>query len=198
MVQGKKFIALGLIVLTIGFAAMLSAGCGSSGTNSSSSSSTNSTQSSLPANEQPQSSAEKRDERGKATLEEIQGSGASGIALLGAGSLGDTRLIQFRAQGLEPTGVNAYAGWLAGPSGRLRSLATFQVGKDGKLKAHLEVAEEAFAQIEAGTYDEVLVTQGPLERLGTALEATTEGASTSAYTGKPVMRGRITGPITGS
>lgn len=128
-------------------------------------------------------------------LREAGGSGASGVVLLGAGSLGDTRSIEVRGQGLEATGVNVYAGWLAGSSGQLHSLATFQVGKDGKLTTQLEVAEQTFAEIEAGTYDEIMITQGPLERLGPALEATTEGASTSAYTGNPVMRGRITGAL---
>jgi hypothetical protein len=144
------------------------------------------------------SPAEAKEAHGKAALREVGHSGASGIATFSPGGLGDTRTIRIRAAGLQPTGSIVYGGWLIGPSGERLALATFQVGRDGKLSTQLETAATNIELVEAGTLDEVLVTSGSLDQISAALEKAIEPALTRTYMGAPVMRGAITGPLTAS
>jgi len=131
-------------------------------------------------------------------MREIGRSGASGIAIFSAGARGDTRTIRIRAAGLEPTGGIVYGGWLIGPSAERLALATFQVGRDGKLSTQLETSATNIEPVEDGTLDEVLVTKGSLGQISQALEKALVPAVAHTYMGVPVMRGPITGPLTAS
>ncbi|MFL5897251.1 MAG: hypothetical protein ACJ76D_02130 [Solirubrobacterales bacterium] len=144
------------------------------------------------------SSTKAEEARGKATLREVGRSGANGVATFSAGALGDTRMIQIHATGLEPTGGIVYGGWLIGPSAERLALATFQVGRDGKLSTQLETSATNIESVEDGALDEVLVTKGTLDQISAALDKALEPASGNTYMGAPVMRGPITGPLSAS
>jgi hypothetical protein len=133
----------------------------------------------------------------KAVLESSDGSGASGIAIFGR--VKNKLALQIVAEGLEPLAAGeSYAIWIAQSPRRMLPLAASPVEKNGTIASQFEVPTELLAYLANETFDEIAVTRASVAKLNTALKAATKAKQTPTYTGTPVMRGTITGPIIGA
>jgi hypothetical protein len=132
----------------------------------------------------------------KAVLEGIEGSEANGIAIFGR--LKNKLALQIVAEGLEPLGSGeSYAIWIAQSPQKMLPLAA-SPAKEGKIASEFEVPTEVLAYLANETFDEIAITKASIAKLNAALKAATKAKQTPSYTGTPVMRGTITGPIIGA
>jgi hypothetical protein len=133
----------------------------------------------------------------KAVLGSVDGSEASGVAVFGR--VKNRLALQIAANGLQPTGkTDAYTVWLAASPQKMLPLASTQVGKDGRINAQVEVPTEVLAYLADETFAEIAVTRTSKEKLQPSLEAASSKKEAPAYTGTPVLRGAVTGPIVGA
>ncbi len=137
----------------------------------------------------------------QAELTAVDGSEAVGLATFGR--LKNKLALQIEAKGLEPTteGTNAYTIWLAQSPQRMLPLASTGVKSSGKgaeeIAAQFEVPVEILAYLAKGTFDQIAITRTQTKRIDAAIEVATKNKTTPKYTGEPVLRGTITGPIIG-
>lgn len=133
----------------------------------------------------------------RAILQPDNGGEAQGVAIFGR--LKKTLALQVIAENLEPLPAGqAYAIWIAQSSTRMLPLALSPVRKNGTIASQFEVPTELLAYLANETFDEIAVTQASVSRFGKALKEATKAKETPSYTGTPVMRGEITGPIVGA
>jgi hypothetical protein len=133
----------------------------------------------------------------KAMLEAVDGSNAHGIAIFGR--LKNKLALQIVAEGLEPLGNGeSYAIWVAQSPTRMLPLAASPVNKEGQIASQFEVPTELLAYLANETFDEIAITRASISKLNKALKEATKAKETPTYTGTPVMRGKITGPIIGA
>lgn len=133
----------------------------------------------------------------KAVLQSADGSDASGIAIFGR--VKNKLALQIVAEGLQPLGNGeTYAIWIAQSPTRMLPLAASPVSKKGQIASQFEVPTELLAYLANETFDEIAITRASVAKLNTALKAATKAKETPSYTGTPVMRGTITGPIVGA
>jgi hypothetical protein len=110
-----------------------------------------------------------------------------------------TLALQIVAEGLQPLGAGeAYAIWIAQSPTRMLPLAASPVNKKGQSASQFEVPTELIAYLAAETFDEIAITRASVAKLNASLKAATKAKEAPAYTGTPVMRGTITGPIVGA
>jgi hypothetical protein len=137
----------------------------------------------------------------QAELTAVDGSEAVGLATFGR--LKNKLALQIEAKGLEPTveGTNAYTIWLAQSPQKMLPLASTAVKGSGKgaeqIAAQFEVPVEILAYLAKGTFDEIAVTRTRTKPFEASIEVATKNKTTPKYTGEPVLRGTITGPIIG-
>jgi hypothetical protein len=137
----------------------------------------------------------------QAELTAVDGSAAVGLATFGR--LKNKLALQIEAKGLEPTveGTNAYTIWLAQSPQKMLPLASTAVKGSGKgaeqIAAQFEVPVEILAYLAKGTFDQIAVTRTRTKPFEAAIEVATKNKTTPKYTGEPVLRGTITGPIIG-
>jgi hypothetical protein len=133
----------------------------------------------------------------KAVLESVDGGAhPSGIAIFGR--VKDKLALQIVAEGLEPLGAGeSYAIWIAQSPRRMLPLAASPV-KGGRIASQFEVPTEVLAYLANETFGEIAVTKASIPKLNAALRAATKAKEAPSYTGAPVMRGPITGPIIGA
>jgi hypothetical protein len=137
----------------------------------------------------------------QAELTAVDGSEAVGLATFGR--LKNKLALQIEAKNLEPTteGTNAYTIWLAQSPQRMLPLASTAVKGSGKgaeeIAAQFEVPVEILAYLAKGTFDQIAITRTRTKPFEAAIEAATKNKTTPKYTGEPVLRGTITGPIIG-
>jgi hypothetical protein len=133
----------------------------------------------------------------KAVLSPVDGSEASGLAVFGR--VKKKLALQVFAQGLEQTGKGGgYTIWLAASETKMLPLASTEVGKGGKISAQIEVPVEVLAYLANETFDQITVTRTDDSQLEASLAQATKAKQAPAYTGTPVLRGAVTGPIIGA
>lgn len=137
----------------------------------------------------------------QAELTAVDGSEAEGLATFGR--LKNKLALQIEARGLEPTveGTDAYTIWLAQSPQKMLPLASTAVKGSGKganeIAAQFEVPVEILAYLAKGTFDQIAITRTRTKPFEAAIAVATENKTTPKYTGQPVLRGTITGPIVG-
>lgn len=133
----------------------------------------------------------------KAVLNPVDGSEASGVAVFGR--VKKSLALQVFAQGLEKTeGGEGYTVWLAASETKMLPLASAKVGEDGKISAQVEVPVEVLAYLANETFDQIAITRTDESRLKASLAQATKEKKAPVYTGTPVLRGAVTGPIVGA
>jgi hypothetical protein len=136
----------------------------------------------------------------QAELTAVDGSEAVGLATFGR--LKNKLALQIEAKGLPPTTAStAYAIWLAQSPQKMIPLASTAVKGSGEgagqIAAQFEVPVEVLAYLAKGTFDQIEITRSETKPLDASIKVATENKTTPKYTGKPVLRGTITGPIIG-
>jgi hypothetical protein len=133
----------------------------------------------------------------KAVLKAVDGGDAEGLAIFGR--VKNKLALQVVAEGLEPLGSGeSYAIWLAASPQRMLPLAASPASKKGQIASQFEVPTELLAYLANETFDEIAITRASVSKLNTALKAATKAKDAPTYTGTPVLRGKITGPIVGA
>lgn len=133
----------------------------------------------------------------KAVLNPVDGSDASGLAVFGR--VKKRLALQVLAQGLEPTGKGGgYTIWLAASESKMLPLASTPVKQDGKISAQIEVPVEVLAYLADETFDQITVTRTDDSQLEASLAQATKAKKAPTYTGTPILRGAVTGPIIGA
>jgi hypothetical protein len=133
----------------------------------------------------------------KAVLNPVDGSEASGLAIFGR--VKKKLALQVYAQGLEKTGDGeAYTVWLAASEEKMLPLASTPVEQNGKISAQVEVPVEVLAYLANETFDQIAITKTDDSQLEASLGAATKEKKAPTYTGTPVLRGAVTGPIIGA
>ncbi len=133
----------------------------------------------------------------KAVLNPVDGSGASGLAVFGR--VKQRLALQVFARGLEQTEAGeAYTIWLAASETKMLPLASTGVRGDGRVSAQVEVPVEVLAYLANETFDQITITRTDDSQLEASLAAATKEKKAPAYTGTPVLRGAVTGPIIGA
>lgn len=130
----------------------------------------------------------------KAVLNPVDGSEASGLAIFGR--VKKSLALQLYAQGLEKTGDGeAYTVWLAASEDKMLPLASTPVEQDGKISAQVEVPVEVLAYLANETFDQIAITKTDDSQLEASLGTATKEKKAPTYTGTPVLRGAVTGPV---
>jgi len=133
----------------------------------------------------------------KAVLNPVDGSEASGLAIFGR--VKKSLALQVYAQGLEQTGSGeGYTVWLAASENKMLPLASTAVGKEGKISAQVEVPVEVLAYLANETFDQIAITKTDESQLKASLAQAAKQKQAPTYTGTPVLRGAVTGPIIGA
>jgi hypothetical protein len=133
----------------------------------------------------------------QAVLSADDGSEASGQAIFGR--FKKKVLLQVIGEGLEPTSEgDSYAVWLSHGGQAMVPVGTAKVKDDGKLAARFEVPAAVLVLVARGAFDEIQVTRTSDSQLSAAIAKARKTESESAYTGTPVLSGKITGPLVGA
>lgn len=133
----------------------------------------------------------------QAILSAEDGSDASGQAVFGR--FQKKVLLQVVGEGLEPSSDGeSYAVWLSHSGQAMVPVGTVKVKDDGKLAARFEVPPTVLVLVARGAFDEIQVTRTSDSALSVAIARARKTEKESAYTGTPVMSGKITGPLVGA
>jgi hypothetical protein len=133
----------------------------------------------------------------QAILSADDGSDASGQAIFGR--FKKKVLLQVTGEGLEPSsGSESYAVWLSHSGQAMVPVGTVKVKDGGKLAARFEVPPTVLVLVARGAFDEIEVTRTSDSRLSAAIAEARKTEKESAYTGTPVLSGKITGPLVGA
>lgn len=133
----------------------------------------------------------------QAILGADDGSDASGQAIFGR--FKKKVLLQVTGEGLEPSGSGeSYAVWLSHSGQAMVPVGAVKVKDDGKLAARFEVPPTVLVLVARGAFDEIQVTRTSDSALNAAIAKARKTEKESAYTGTPVLSGKITGPLVGA
>jgi hypothetical protein len=77
-------------------------------------------------------------------------------------------------------------------------VGTVKVKDGGKLAARFEVPPTVLVLVARGAFDEIEVTRTSDSQLSAAIAEARKTEKESAYTGTPVLSGKITGPLVGA
>lgn len=133
----------------------------------------------------------------QAILSADDGSDASGQAIFGR--FKKKVLLQVTGEGLEPSSSGeSYAVWLSHSGQAMVPVGTVKVKEDGKLAARFEVPPTVLVLVARGAFDEIQVTRTSDSALNAAIARARKTEKESAYTGTPVLSGKITGPLVGA
>jgi hypothetical protein len=133
----------------------------------------------------------------KAVLRPAGGGEAQGVAIFGR--VKNKLALQIIAEGLEPLASGeSYAIWIAASPTKMLPLAASPVSKNGTIASRFEVPTEVLAYLADETFDEIAITRASISKLNASLKEATKSKEAPAYTGTPVLRGTITGPIIGA
>lgn len=133
----------------------------------------------------------------KAVLNPVDDSKASGLAVFGR--VKKRLALQVFAQSLEQTDSGqGYTVWLAASETKMLPLASTPVGENGKISAQVEVPVEILAYLANETFDQITITKTDDSQLEASLAQATKAKQAPSYTGTPVLRGAVTGPIIGA
>jgi outer membrane biosynthesis protein TonB len=133
----------------------------------------------------------------QAILSADDGSDASGQAIFGR--FKKKVLLQVIGEGLEPSSSGeSYAVWLSHSGQAMVPVGTVKVKDDGKLAARFEVPPTVLVLVARAAFDEIQVTRTSDSALNAAIAKARKTEKESAYTGTPVLSGKITGPLVGA
>jgi outer membrane biosynthesis protein TonB len=167
---------------------------GGDGGGSSSSSSATSAERSLAENA---SAAAENKNLTQAVLSADDGSDASGQAIFGR--FKKKVLLQVTGDGLEPSAQGeSYAVWLSHSGKAMVPVGTAKVEDSGELAARFEVPAAVLVLVARAAFDEIEVTRTADSQLNAAIARARKTEGESAYTGTPVMSGKIIGPLVGA
>ena len=192
--RGLWAIAAGVAIIVV-FLVILLVSSGGGGSGSSNTTTTGGSENAKAALEE--AAAKQGKHLTKAVLNPVDGSEASGLAIFGR--VKKSLALQVYAQGLEKTEAGeGYTVWLAASEERMLPLASTAVGKSGKVSAQVEVPVEVLAYLANETFDQIAITKTDESQLKASLAQATKEKQAPAYTGTPVLRGAVTGPIIGA
>ena len=133
----------------------------------------------------------------QAILSADDSSDASGQAIFGR--FEKKVLLQVTGEGLEPSSDGeSYAVWLSHSGQAMVPVGTVKVKDSGKLAARFEVPPTVLVLVARGAFDEIQVTRTSDSALSAAIAKARKTEKESAYTGTPVLSGKITGPLVGA
>jgi hypothetical protein len=133
----------------------------------------------------------------QAILSADDGSDASGQAIFGR--FKKKVLLQVTGEGLEPSSDGeSYAVWLSHSGQAMVPVGTVKVKDSGKLAARFEVPPTVLVLVARGAFDEIQVTRTSDSQLSAAIAKARKTEKESAYTGTPILSGKITGPLVGA
>lgn len=133
----------------------------------------------------------------QAILSADDGSEASGQAIFGR--FKQKVLLQVTGEGLEPSSDGeSYAVWLSHSGQAMVPVGTVKVEDSGKLAARFEVPPTVLVLVARGAFDQIEVTRTSDSALSAAIARARKTKKESAYTGTPVLSGKITGPLVGA
>lgn len=133
----------------------------------------------------------------QAVLSADDGSDASGQAIFGR--FKKKVLLQVTGEGLEPSNDGeSYAVWLSHSGQAMVPVGTVKVKDSGQLAARFEVPPTVLVLVARGAFDEIEVTRTSDAQLSAAIAKARKTEKESAYTGTPVLSGKITGPLVGA
>lgn len=133
----------------------------------------------------------------QATLSADDGSDARGQAIFGR--FKKKVLLQVTGEGLEPSADGeSYAVWLSHTGKAMVPVGTAKVEDSGQLAARFEVPAAVLVLVARAAFDQIEVTRTNDAQLNTAIAKARKTESESAYTGTPVLSGKITGPLVGA
>ncbi len=125
------------------------------------------------------------------------GSDASGQAIFGR--FKKKVLLQVTGEELEPSNSGeSYAVWLSHAGQAMVPVGTAKVKDGGKLAARFEVPAAVLVLVARGAFDEIQVTRTSDSQLSAAIAKARKTEKESAYTGTPILSGKITGPLVGA
>lgn len=129
----------------------------------------------------------------KAVLTPVAGGEGAGLALFG--KIKKTAVLQVEAKGLKPSAKGqSYTVWLYRSPKLVLRIGAVAVGKSGTIAAQFPIPAQVLAYVAGGAFDQIDVSLTP----NAAYEAEVAQAKAQkrlpAYTGKDVLRGKITGP----
>lgn len=206
--RGLWAILAGVAIVVVFFVILLVSGGG--GGSDSSSTTASATQSNC---EKPTAAAPKRTnkalaalassaiETGKeptrAVLNPVDGSDAKALVVFGR--VKNSLALQVAAEGLAPLpSCGGYTIWLAASPSKMLPLASTEVGKNGQIRAQVEVPVEILAYLANETFDQIAITATDESQLKASLAEATKAKKAPAYTGTEVLRGTVNGPIVGA
>lgn len=132
----------------------------------------------------------------RAVLNPVDGSEARGLVVFGR--VKNSLALQVAAEGLAPLpSCGRYTVWLAASPQKMLPLASIEVGKNGQIRAQVEVPVEILAYLASETFDQIAITATDESQLKAALKEATKAKQAPAYTGTEVLRGTVSGPIVG-
>jgi hypothetical protein len=132
----------------------------------------------------------------RAVLNPVDGSEAKGLVVFGR--VKNSLALQVAAEGLAPLpGCGRYTVWLAASPEKMLPLASIEAGKNGQIRAQVEVPVEILAYLASETFDQIAITATDESQLKATLKEATKEKAAPQYTGTEVLRGNVSGPVVG-
>jgi hypothetical protein len=132
----------------------------------------------------------------RAVLNPVDGSEAGGLAVFGR--VKNRLALQLAVEGLSPLPkCGGYTVWLAASPDKMLPLASTEVGKNGQIRAQIEVPVELLAYLANETFGQIAVTATDESQLKASLAQATKEKEAPQYTGTEILRGAVSGPIVG-
>lgn len=132
----------------------------------------------------------------RAVLNPVDGSEARGLVVFGR--VKNSLALQVAAEGLAPLpSCGRYTVWLAASPQKMLPMASIEVGKNGQIRAQVEVPVEILAYLASETFDQIAITATDESQLKASLKEATKAKAAPEYTGTEVLRGTVSGPIVG-
>jgi hypothetical protein len=132
----------------------------------------------------------------RAVLNPVDGSEAKGLVVFGR--VKNSLALQVAAEGMAPLpSCGRYTVWLAASPQKMLPLASIEAGKNGQIRAQVEVPVEILAYLASETFDQIAITATDESQLKASLKEATKAKQAPDYTGTEVLRGTVSGPIVG-
>ena len=133
----------------------------------------------------------------RAVLNPVDGSEGHGLVVFGR--VKNSLALQVAAEGLAPLpACGGYTVWLAASQDKMLPLASTEVGKNGQIRAQVEIPVEILAYLANETFDQIAITATDESQLKASLKEATKAKQAPDYTGTEVLRGTISGPVVGA
>jgi len=132
-----------------------------------------------------------------AILAPAPGGEGEGVAIFGR--VKKSVVLEVAAKGLEPSEPGqSYAIWLSHAGKAMVPMGSAKVLESGELGARLEVPPAVLVLVAKKAFTQVDVTRVVDSRLKAAVATARKQKAESAYTGTPVLSGKINGPLIGA